>query len=77
MVKKTILKIIKLYQKTLSLDHGWFRNRFPAGYCKFDPSCSMYTYQAVEKYGAVQGLRKGFFRVLRCNPWNPGGIDKP
>jgi len=64
-----ILKIIKAYQKFISPVLG--RN------CRFYPSCSEYSYQAVKRYGAVKGLILGFWRVLRCNPWNKGGIDLP
>ena len=39
------------------------------------PTCSDYAYQAVEKYGSIRGLWLGFKRVIRCHPWNKGGID--
>jgi putative membrane protein insertion efficiency factor len=43
--------------------------------CRFFPSCSEYTAEAVEKYGAVKGARLGIKRLLRCHPWNAGGYD--
>ena len=43
--------------------------------CRFFPSCSEYTAEAVEKYGALKGARLGFRRLLRCHPWNAGGYD--
>ena len=43
--------------------------------CRFYPSCSEYTYQAVEKYGILTGGLKGLLRVLRCNPLSKGGED--
>lgn len=43
--------------------------------CRFTPSCADYTYQAVEKYGAIKGLALGSWRILRCNPWSKGGED--
>jgi len=43
--------------------------------CRFYPSCSHYGYQAVYKYGALQGGAMAIWRVLRCNPFNPGGYD--
>jgi len=43
--------------------------------CRFYPSCSHYGYQAVYKYGAIKGGWMAVKRVLRCNPFNPGGID--
>ena len=43
--------------------------------CRFYPSCSHYGYQAVYKYGAIRGSLLAIWRVLRCNPFNPGGYD--
>ncbi len=43
--------------------------------CRFYPSCSQYTSQAVEKWGPKQGFLLGVKRLLRCHPWNKGGID--
>jgi len=67
--------LIKLYQKTFSLDHGFLKGLFPFGFCKFNPSCSEYAYQSVEKHGVVFGVIKTVGRILRCNPWNKGGHD--
>jgi len=69
------VKILKIYQKTLSLDHGIFRFLYPNGFCRFQPSCSNYAIQAVEKYGVIKGGFKAVWRVLRCNPFNSGGFD--
>ena len=76
MFKKTIVKIIKIYQKTLSPDSG-IPNKIglTKNTCKFFPTCSEYTIQAVEKYGVFVGLYKGFRRVLRCHPWQKNHID--
>ena len=68
--------LIGIYQKTLSPDHGWFRARFPHGYCKFYPSCSEYGKKAFKKYGFFKGFYLAFWRVLRCNPWSKEGIDE-
>ena len=73
--RMVILKMIRIYQKTLSFDHGVFKALFPGGYCKFRPSCSEYTYRAIEKYGLIKGGIKGAWRILRCNPWSKGGDD--
>jgi putative membrane protein insertion efficiency factor len=43
--------------------------------CRFTPSCSLYTLQAVEKYGLLRGGLMGAWRVLRCNPFSNGGFD--
>ena len=70
-----IIRIIKIYQKTLSFDHGVFRFMFPNGYCRFRPTCSEYTIQVIKKYGLIKGVPKSIWRILRCNPWNKGGND--
>jgi uncharacterized protein len=43
--------------------------------CRFTPSCSRYTLQAVEKYGLLKGCLMGAWRVLRCHPFSKGGYD--
>lgn len=43
--------------------------------CRFSPSCSQYSLEAIEKYGALKGFWLTIKRVIRCNPWNPGGYD--
>ena len=43
--------------------------------CRFEPTCSVYTMQAVEKYGAGRGVWLGLRRLARCHPFNPGGWD--
>lgn len=73
-MKSVILKIIRLYQKTISPDHGVI----PAGAvrCRYWPSCSEYAYQAIEKFGVFRGGAMGFWRILRCNPFLKGGVDE-
>jgi len=58
---------IKFYQKFIS-------PMFPPS-CRYTPTCSQYTLEAVEKYGSIKGLFLGFKRILRCNPFFPGGED--
>lgn len=60
----------------------WFINKYQKyispllGHrCKYYPSCSEYTKQAIQKYGFFRGIAKGFFRILRCNPFSKGGYD--
>ena len=74
--KKIVLRLIRVYQKTLSLDHGPLARFFPFGGCRFRPTCSEYTYQAVERFGVIKGIFLGSKRVLRCHPLNPGGVDE-
>ncbi len=68
-MKKLILILIKLYKKFLSPIN------FGTRICKYNPSCSDYTYEAVEKYGVIKGLLKGLYRIIRCNPFSKGGYD--
>lgn len=46
-------------------------------HCRFQPTCSTYFREAVEKYGAIRGTAKGLARICRCHPWHPGGYDRP
>jgi len=69
------LKLIRFYQATFSPDHGWFKGKHQNGYCRFYPTCSEYTYEAVEKYGIIKGTWLGSKRILRCNPWHEPGHD--
>jgi len=75
--KQIVLFLIRVYQHTLSPDHGPFKARFPYGYCKYYPTCSEYGYQAVKKYGVIRGVPKTVWRIMRCNPCSKGGIDHP
>jgi uncharacterized protein len=73
-MKKIILVIIKGYQKTISPDHGFFSGG-KQRVCKFYPTCSEYTYQAIEAHGLIKGIGLGVWRILRCNPFTKGGHD--
>lgn len=74
-VKKIIINLINIYQKTLSFDHGLLKFFYPHGFCRFSPTCSQYGKEAIEKYGVINGIKKTIWRVMRCNPWNKGGYD--
>jgi putative membrane protein insertion efficiency factor len=69
MIKMFILKLISFYQRFISPNLGF--------HCRFYPSCSDYTAQAIAKYGIFKGFQKGVWRLFRCNPFNKGGIDLP
>lgn len=61
------LAMIRAYQLTLS--HLVF------SHCRFEPTCSRYTYQAVERYGVLKGSWLGVKRILKCHPFHAGGYD--
>lgn len=70
--------IIRIYQKTLSLDHGAIGKIFPNfRSCKFTPTCSEYTYQSIERFGSIKGGWLGLKRIVRCNPWTEAGQYDP
>lgn len=75
MLQLTIITIIKIYQKTISFDHGPMRNIFPFLGCRFHPSCSQYAIQAISKYGTLKGGYLSIKRIFRCNPFSRGGHD--
>ncbi len=63
-----LLALLRLYQLTLA-------RALPANTCRFYPTCSHYAYRAIYKYGPIKGSLMGLWRLLRCNPFNPGGFD--
>jgi uncharacterized protein len=66
---RSVIGLVRLYQITLS--------PFIGRQCRFEPTCSNYMIQAVEKHGVVRGVVKGIWRIVRCNPLCQGGIDPP
>ncbi|MDP2283289.1 MAG: membrane protein insertion efficiency factor YidD [Pseudohongiella sp.] len=67
MLAKLAIKSISVYQLTLSLLIG--------NQCRFFPSCSHYTQEAIELHGVLKGCCLGGKRILRCHPWHEGGFD--
>lgn len=65
MIKKISIFLIRFYQKYISQKN-----------CRYIPSCSQYTLEAILKHGVIKGWALGFWRILRCNPWSKGGFDK-
>ncbi len=67
MIRSILLGLIRLYQ--------YFISPFLGPACRFHPSCSAYTYEALRLHGTVKGLYLGSRRILRCHPFNAGGYD--
>lgn len=65
-VKELFLKLIRIYQ---------FFSKFTPPVCRFTPTCSEYTYEAIKKYGVIKGGFLGLKRILRCHPYSKGGFD--
>lgn len=66
-MRRVVLALLHLYKRILS--------PVLPPMCRFEPTCSVYMMQAVEKYGAVRGIWLGLRRLGRCHPFNPGGWD--
>ncbi len=62
-----LLKIIRAYQLFLS--------PLFVSSCRFEPTCSCYTHQAIDQHGALKGMWLGIRRIGKCHPWNKGGYD--
>nr|WP_330397447.1 membrane protein insertion efficiency factor YidD [Maledivibacter halophilus] len=67
MLKKILIILIKIYRKYIS------PLKKPS--CRFYPTCSQYALSAINKYGALKGLRLSLIRILKCHPFHPGGYD--
>ena len=66
-MRKVFVSLIRFYQKHIS-------PAFP-GKCRYQPTCSQYGIEAIEKHGAIKGGLLTLWRVLRCNPFSKGGYD--
>lgn len=68
LAKKIAIFMIKSYQLTMS-------PRFSNGACRYTPTCSQYTLEAIEIHGVFKGILLGCRRIARCNPFFKGGYD--
>ncbi len=66
-MKKILIAIVKLYK--------FFISPILPGSCRFVPSCSEYSVEAIDKYGALKGVWLSVRRIARCHPFHPGGFD--
>ena len=66
-VGRAVLALIRFYQRSLSPGLG--------ARCRYEPTCSHYTYEAVERHGAMRGTWMGLRRIARCHPGRAGGYD--
>ncbi len=69
-MKKLLIGLITFYQRHFS---KWITSKNIN--CKFYPTCSEYTKQALQKYGVCKGTFLGIYRIIRCNPFSKGGYD--
>lgn len=69
-MRRILIFIIKIYQKIISPIFSAIGIK-----CKYYPTCSEYTKQAIEKYGCIKGVYIGGKRIIRCNPFSKGGYD--
>ena len=69
-MKRFFIGMIDFYKKNIS---PYLSEK--GVHCKFEPTCSEYTKQAIEKYGVVKGIWIGIKRIIRCNPFSKGGYD--
>jgi len=75
-MKKIILRSIRAYQRTRFTSRSLFRSlTLSESACRFYPTCSQYSYQAIDKYGIVKGGLLSLKRVFKCHPWSKGGND--
>ncbi|MGA3291661.1 MAG: membrane protein insertion efficiency factor YidD [Candidatus Microgenomates bacterium] len=70
-MKKSLIGLLKIYKNFISP----IAERVLGGACRFTPTCSEYTIEALEKYGIGKGLAMGLKRLSRCHPWGGSGFD--
>ena len=74
--RRAAVALFELYQATLSPDHGPLNALYPSGYCRHEPSCSMYAQRVLEERGFVTGSILTLRRVLSCHPWKKVDDEK-
>jgi uncharacterized protein len=75
-IPKQIAKLlIRIYQKLFSFDHSFWAKHTEYRVCIYTPSCSEYTYQAIDRFGLIRGGWMGAKRIVSCGPWSAGGYD--
>jgi putative membrane protein insertion efficiency factor len=60
--------------RLLDIYKRWISPLLPRA-CRYEPTCSVYAREAVERYGLIRGARLAGARLLRCHPFRPGGVD--
>lgn len=66
-MKKFLILLIRIYQNTLS--------PYLSKSCRYIPTCSQYTIEAILEHGSLKGIFMGIKRIIRCNPCSKGGFD--
>ena len=64
-----LILAVRLYQRTLSPDHGLLRHWYPHGFCRHEPTCSQYAVEVLQKRSLPVALMLIVKRVVSCNPW--------
>ncbi|MGO1495920.1 membrane protein insertion efficiency factor YidD [Agrococcus casei] len=65
--RNACVAVLLVYRKLISPIYG--------DVCRYYPSCSRYTLEAIQQWGVIRGVGLGAWRILRCNPWSAGGVD--
>lgn len=65
--RNVCVALLLAYRKLISPMYG--------DVCRYYPSCSRYTLEAIQQWGVIRGIGLGIWRILRCNPWSAGGVD--
>ena len=66
-MRRICVRVIELYQR-------WISPLFPPA-CRFEPTCSRYAAEAIDKHGVLAGTGRAIVRLLKCHPFHPGGFD--